>query len=304
MTSTPDVASSIELEPNEDIIERNAEGEPPLWLWAQTCPLEDCPCRSALVVVAKDRPTLELQVQVVRDVWEEAEDAEAFARGLAAAEISLSDAVIFELDIDSGDVTMPLSESPELTPEVARVEPLVDGDLLDRLASLWYLGKEQEDASIVPIEPSELTDYKPGQLLAWDEVYEGARMDVYRVEQGDNEIEAEAIETYCVRAGCECNEVKIQFYEISEEEAGYIGTVAVKVEEPVSVAFTAEETERPLLEAFWAKFQKRYPAWVTRLAYRAEQMAAFGERLNRKPSKPPTKPWVSSSRKRKPKSQS
>ena len=78
MTSTSESESTFELEPNEDIIERHVEGEPSLWLWVQTCPLEDCPCRAALVVVAKDRPTLELQLSVVRDVWDEAEDDVAF----------------------------------------------------------------------------------------------------------------------------------------------------------------------------------------------------------------------------------
>ena len=193
---------------------------------------------------------------------------------------------------------MPLSESSELSPAVAAVVSLVDGELLDRIASLWFLGKEQEDASQKAIEPSQLKDYQVGQLLAWDEVYDGARMDVYRHEQGEDVLEAEAIDTYCVRPGCECNEVRIQFYEIGKDEEGYIGTVAVKVEEPVSVAFSAEETHRALLETFWTKYQNRYPGWVTRLAHRADTMQAFGERLQRKPSSQPKKPWVSSSRKR------
>jgi hypothetical protein len=294
MTSTSDMSSTFELDPNEDIIERAAEGEPPLWLWVQTCPIEDCPCRTALVVVASDRATLETQVEVVRDVWEDADDAESFARGLDTSDVAVKDVVVFELDIDSGDVTMPLSESDEISDQVAKVVPLVDGELLDRIASLWYIGKELEDSSTTPIKPSELKEYQPGQLLAWDEVYDGARMDVYR-DDGEEEIEAEAIDTYCVRADCECNEVRIQFYEIGEEEDGFIGTVLVKVEEPVTVAFSVKDSHRTLLESFWSKYQKRHPNWVTRLAYRADKMQEFGKLLQRKPSSPPKKQWVSSS---------
>jgi hypothetical protein len=298
MTAPSDTESAFALELNEDIIERHIEGEPSLWLWVQTCPLEDCPCRSALVVVAKDRTTLELQANVVRDVWDDADDEAAFKRGVAASDVAVNDLVAFELDIDSGEVAMPLSESEELSPEVAAVASFVDGELLDHLASLWYRGKEQEDTTQKPIEPSQLKDYQVGQLIAWDEVYEGARMDAYCLEQTESTVEAEAIDTYCVRPGCECNEVHVQFYELGKEEAGFIGTVAVKLEEPVRVTFSVDENRRSLLEALWSKYQQRYSNWTARLAARADKMQLFGERLNRKSSTQPKKLWVSSSRKR------
>jgi len=298
MNSPQDIEPPFDLEPNEDIIERSVEGEPTLWLWVQTCPIEDCPCRTALVVVAKDKQTLGEHVNLVRDTWDEAEDAEGFVKsiGEVAPDATI---VAFELDIDSGDIAMPLSESEELSKEVTEVASLVDGELLDRIASLWYLGKDQEDSSVIAVEPSKLTDYRIGQLLAWDEVHEGARMDVFRVPTGDDFIEAEAIDTYCVRPKCECNEVRIQFYEVGEEE-GYIGTVAVKLEEPVGLSFHCEETRRSELEAFWLKYQARHPRWVMRLSHRADEMQKFAEKLHEKPQGKPQKPWVGSSRKRNP----
>lgn len=296
MTDQSDSELPFELEPNEDVIERVVEGEPSLLLWVQTCPTDDCPCRVALVVVAQDRQELGDKVAIVREAWDEAEDAAAFAKALQSAPIK--EIVAFEIDIDSGDIGIPLAEERETTSEVAKYAELVDGQLLDRLASLWYLGKDQEDASQIAIEPGQIKDFRPGQLLAWDEVYEGARMDVYRDGAGEDVVEVEAIDTYCVRPKCECNEVRVQFYEIGEEEEGHLGSVAVKLEEPVTVAYHGDESRRALLETFWAKFQKRHPDWVTRLAGRAELMQQFGEKLNRKSSTQPKKPWVSSSRKR------
>lgn len=298
MTSDQDAALPFELEPNEDLIEREAAGEPSIWLWVQTCPLEDCPCRSALVVVGKDREVLAAQVDLVREAWDDAEDADAFLKTLKSSEIG-STAVAFEVDIDSAEVTMPLSESETLSPEVEKVASLVDGELLDRITSLWHLGKEQPDSSTIPIEPSELKDYRVGQLLAWDEVYEGARMDVFLTEIAGEPLEAEAIDTYCVRPKCECNEVRIQFYELGEEEAGFIGTVAIKLEEPVGISLQAEDGRRPMLEALWNLYLERHPRWVPRLAHRADTMQKFGERLNSTPQSKNRKPWVSSSHKRK-----
>ncbi|MGC4063211.1 MAG: hypothetical protein QM784_00885 [Polyangiaceae bacterium] len=285
----------FDLEPNEDVIERTTPDEPSQFFWVQTCPLPDCPCRTALVVAATDRPTLDRHAEVVSEAWEEAQDESAFCKCVKDA-LGDTEVIAFEVDIDSGDVSMPVSEETSLSPKVADVARLIDGDFLDRVASVWLLGKGQDDTSQVPIDPGDLKDYRVGQLLAWDEVYEGGRMDVYRIERGDDPLEVEAIDTYCVRAKCECNEVRIQFYELGKEEAGFIGTVAIKLEEPVSVALHAPEQNRETLDTFWDKYQKRNPNWVARLAHRADAMQSFGDRLDQLKRRPPRK-WVSSSNK-------
>jgi hypothetical protein len=296
MTSPDPTENTFELEPNEDVIERTSPDEPAQFFWVQTCPLPDCPCRTALVVAAKDRPTLDRHAEVVSEVWQEAEDEAAFRTGLHDA---LGDAEVtaFEVDIDSGDVSMPISEELELSPRVAEVAGLIDGDFLDRIASVWLLGKGQDDTSQVPIDPGELKDYREGQLLAWDEIYEGGRMDIYRIESGEEPLEVEAIDTYCVRPKCECNEVRVQFYELGKEEDGFIGTVAIKLEEPVSVALHAPEQNREKLDTFWDKYQKRHPNWIARLSHRADAMQSFGDRLHQLKRNPPRK-WVSASNKR------
>jgi hypothetical protein len=123
-------------------------------------------------------------------------------------------------------------------------------------------------------------------------------MDVYRFGESDDAIEAEAIETFCVRPQCECNEVRVQFYEIGKDEEGHLGTVSIKVEEPVSVSMHVPEPNRAMLESFWSMYQKRHPNWVLRLAHRAEVMQQFGVRLHQKSQNAAKKPWVSASRKR------
>lgn len=306
--------SELDLDPHEDIIERAAPGEQPLLLWAQTCPIEDCPCRAVLVVAAESREQLDAHVSVVRAAWQESENDTDFVAAIP------NDAVVFEVDIDSGEVTMPMSESKELSAAVARVAQLIDGDLLDRFASQWYLGKEMPDATSEPVAPASIRDYKVGQLLAWDEVYAGARMDIYA--QGGAAVEA--IETYCVRPKCECNDVHIQFYELpasamtdadeldsdedddsdapddhDDDEHVFVGTVSIKVEEPIQIAYEPDQGQAGRLEDLFKLYQARYPSWAPRLARRADLMAAFGEKLHTYLEQQRRKPWVSTSRKRK-----
>jgi hypothetical protein len=318
------------LEPNEDFIERTAPGEAPLWLWAQTCPLEDCPCRVALLVAAPNRAQLEADSAIVREAWSEVEDADDFSARVPA------NVVAFEVEIDSGVINMPLAEDTALSPAVAAVANRIDGDLLDRLASLWYLGKGLEDLSVKALEPEEIKDFKPGQLLAWDEVHEGARMDVFVT---DN-VAVEAIDTYCVRPRCQCNDVHIQFYQLPEgldDESGlddeadsddnlpaqeavsqpnnagpddesehdqadlehlYLGTVCIKVEQPPSLTQQPAPGHQDALASVMRQFQARHPNWVQRLAARADVMARFGEKLHAHLERQRRKPWVSASRKR------
>ncbi|HEY5956943.1 MAG TPA: hypothetical protein VIV60_10340 [Polyangiaceae bacterium] len=307
----------VELEPNEDIIERTAPGEEPLWLWAQTCPLEDCPCRVALMVAASSREQLDAHAAVVREAWSEVEDAADFSARVPP------NVIAFEIEIDSGLATMPLAEDEVLSPGVAEIVKRLDGELLDRLASLWYLGKDLEDLSVKALEPADIKDFKPGQLLAWDEVYEGARMDVFLMEDGSA---VEAIDTYCVRPKCQCNDVHIQFYQLPDsldgspdddddatsqptssepehdesdlEEHVFLGTVGIKVEQPVSVTYQPAPNQSEALASMLRRYQERYPNWVERLAQRADAMAQFGDKLHAHLEQQRRKPWVSSSRKR------
>lgn len=319
----PNAGDDLEL--NEDIIERLDSDKEPLLLWVQTCPGESCPCRSALVVAAGSRAQLDAHVEIVRQLWDETDDAAAFAAQVPA------DVVAFEIDIDSGEVVMPMSNDANVTPAVKLVAHQIDGDLLDRLASLWYLGKEQPDAATQAVSPSEIRDYTPGQLLAWDEVHIGARADIYSVDG----LALEAIETYCVRPKCQCNDVHIQFYELpvtssteldgdasdgagendedddehADEHADddveheldghvYVGSVSVVVEDPVKTKFVPGEGQAKALERLFEAYKARYPSWAPRLAARATAMAAFGERLHAHLEQQRRKPWVSSSRKR------
>lgn len=302
---------TLDLDPHEDIIERTAPGEEPLWLWSQSCPLEDCPCRTVLMVAAASREQLDAHVAIVRDAWDEAEDAAGFNSTVP------TDVIAFEVDIDSGLLSMPLAETDKLTPAVEHIASRVDGDLLDRLASQWHLGKQLEDISAVPIDPSDIKQFQSGQLLAWDEVYVGARMDVFIAD----DCTAEAIDTYCVRPKCECNDVHLQFYQLPDQgevessdvqthaDAGgvrhgelehvFLGTVSIKLEDPVQIAYLPDRNQEDLLERLFRRYQERYPNWVARLAERADRMASFGERLHAHLEQKRPKPWVGSSRKRK-----
>jgi hypothetical protein len=311
MSPPDEAAPRFGLEPHEDVIERTAPGEEPLWLWTQTCSVEDCPCRTALVVAAASRDRLDAQIDIVRGAWDEAEDDKAFNAVVPA------DLVAFEIEIDSGEVSMPLADTPEVSPAVGRAAQRIDGDLLDHLASQWHRGKEMADASTVSVQPSSIRDFKPGQLLAWDEVFVGARIDIYPSDGAH----FEAIDTYCVRPKCECNQVHIQFYQLPERDLDaaaawddgnrdesdlddddahvFVGTVSLKLEDPVAVDHQPNQGQGALLQKLFALHQQRYPNWVARLSDRADKMASFGEQLYAYLEQQRSRPWVSASRKRK-----
>lgn len=343
MLTNDEIDDTCDLAPNEDLFERLVSGEEPLWLWAQTCPEDECPCRNALLVAASSREQALEHASVVRELWLEGDDAEEFAAKLPEG------IVAFEIEIDSGEAIMPMSESTPLSEAVARVCRQIDGELLDALSRLWFQGKGHEDLTSIPIEPEALRQFEPGQLLAWDEVYEGARADCYVI--GD--VLVEAIETYCVRPDCQCNEVRVQFYQHaspaegdqpdeddgdaapdgqhSEQDGGlddgaspdgehseqdcdpdddassdehdlegvvYLGTANVVLEDPIRLQLKPSEDHADLLKVAFERYQARYPNWGPHLAQRADKMADFGKRLHAYLTRKHSRPWVSSSRKR------
>ncbi|OXJ25146.1 hypothetical protein CFB82_38810 [Burkholderia sp. HI2714] len=94
-----------------------------------------------------------------------------------------ADLIVFGLDIDTAQALQPHSdERLDLAqhPEVAAIVGHIDGELLDAIGRLWYRGKGLSD----PVEaaltaPGKIHGWQRGEQLAWHEVYEDVRQDLY-----------------------------------------------------------------------------------------------------------------------------
>ena len=116
------------------------------------------------------------------------------------------------MDIDSAEVfSIQAGEPLNLAahPRIADIATRIDGELLDSIGRLWYRGKGWPDPELEfrPAKAIATMGWKPGELLAWDDVCKGLRQDIYVL---DDRV-YEAMELYCPVADCECGEVSVSF---------------------------------------------------------------------------------------------
>lgn len=243
------------------------------WIWVHTCPTPRCPCRSALVLATHDgRETLEARGAPVWQTW--------MAEGGHYREVArtCADLVVFGLDIDTAQALQPHSdERLDLVqhPEVAAIVGHIDGELLDAIGRLWYRGKGLSD----PVEaalsaPGKIHGWQRGRQLAWHEVYEDVRQDLYVL---DDHV-YEAWDFHCPIPSCDCAEVNLHFEPVLPGKTTSPGHVNVHLGgnirlEPEMVR------DRARLEQLWAAFRLRHPRYLERLAHRDVHIKAMGERL-------------------------
>ena len=117
-------------------------GQEPLWIWARTCPVPTCDCRSALIVsTPHSRQALLERARVVDDAWRT-------GAGYLDVASTLEGVEVFQVDIDTVEVlalakgALPALAEP---PNVRAIAERLDGEVLDRIGHLWYLGKGTPD---------------------------------------------------------------------------------------------------------------------------------------------------------------
>jgi hypothetical protein len=146
-----------------------------------------------------DRETLRSRGAEVGEAWLRGRDRVAVAESLAGV-------TVFQLDLDSAEVGPPRSDhrfTPDdlsARPELARVVERIDGEVLDAIGHLWYLGKGTPDPQEARREAPqiEVADWEAGELVGWNEALLGARDDLYLLDDGV----FEATELYCVYKKC------------------------------------------------------------------------------------------------------
>jgi len=263
-------------------------GDEPSWIWAFTCPTRGCACRSALVLAtAGDRETLRSRGAEVGEAW---------LRGLdrVAVAASLADVTVCQLGLDSGEAGPPRSDqrfTPDdlaARPVLARVIERIDGEVLDAIGRLWYLGKGTPDPQDAGREAPqiEIADWKAGELVGWNEALLGARDDLYLLDDGV----FEATELYCVAKGCTCGETVVRFAESkSRDVVQHLGAVRIsRAGEYLTVVVDPDqERDRTRIEQLWAAFQHRHPRYRERFARRAATMQELGPKIVSAPAGQP-----------------
>jgi hypothetical protein len=250
------------------------QGNNAIWIWAFPCPTPGCECRTATVVASGDRETLVARSAPVLEAW-------LGGGSPAEAAADLADVTVLALDIDDGsvfpsggDVAEPFDFDAH--PEARAVVDRIDGEALDAIGRLWYLGKGLPDpeATRLAAPQIKLENWDDDEFLAWGEALEGVRLDIYEV--GGHEYEA--IDIYCVAKGCDCGEVSLDFASLDTSIAPEPGLVRV-ARSGIATFEPAHEKHGALLEELWAAFQKRYPNYRERFARRTAIMRELSPRI-------------------------
>jgi len=251
-------------------------GDNPRWIWAFTCPLPDCDCRTAVVLSTDGgRETLVVRGAPVRDAWLR---GESHAKAAAA----LEGVTAFAIDIDEGSVFPAYAEDRfaafdfDARPEARHVVARIDGETLEELGRLWYRAKGWPDPEEKSRQAPEIVveSWKPGEVVAWGEALVGVRQDIFRF--GDHVFEA--IDLYCVAEGCSCADVVLDFAPIAPRGAPAPGAVCVDGLGEATVE-PEHERHRERLNQLWAAFRKRHPRYRERFGRRSTVMRGLAGRI-------------------------
>lgn len=150
-------------------------GAEPAWMWAHTCAIATCDCRSALIIAT----------HVGRDFL--LERGEAVLDALSARKeapnpgAAIDDLIVFNMDIDSAEVDPSIGDellAMAAHPRIADIATRIDGDLPHSIAQLWYRGKGLPDPDHEVLSGTEIVikGWRRGTLVGWDEVFPGARI--------------------------------------------------------------------------------------------------------------------------------
>jgi hypothetical protein len=229
-------------------------------LWFRLCEAPDCACRDVLVLATREeRDLLEPVVRRVEEAWREG----GRPNERAAALTGVGGPVIgFSIDIDTA-VAAPLGPAM-LDPRAAGVAAGVSGEVLDDLHRRWCAAKGL--AADLPSASWEAS-WKAGDLVAWGEVFEEDRVDVYVRDHREFLVD----ERYCIVAGCACNDLFLGFVDVEAAEE-----VAWLQVDHRTGAIRKRGGERADL---WEAYVARHPRWRQRAADRQASLRVIGARI-------------------------
>ena len=258
-------------------------GNEPLWIWVHTCPDRRCDCREALILATNEgRDALLTRGLPVRESWQ----ARTSYADVAA---QLEEFTPFFLDIDAvkatdleGNPLNPLVMHPRITAAIDRM----DGDVLDAIARLWYIGKGYPDQREMVLGAKSVTipHWRPGELVAYSDTFRWVRSDLYHFDT-EPEILFEAIDAYCIKPDCQCGDVAALFYRLEAVgEPQPLGAAEVNLSGTIHLK--PESGQEETLARLWSAFCKRHPAYLARFAQRDADMKRIGEKTEEVKARP------------------
>ena len=261
----------VRLAPDDGVFE--LPGAEPAWIWVHTCPKPECECRSALVLATNaGRKVLLQRGAAVHAAWSTGEI------GYYKFAAKLDNLLAFHIDIDTAEVFALEGDKPlDLArhPLSGALAERIDGDLLDSIGRLWYRGKGWTDPEQQTLlaKKAKIRGWRPGEMLAWDDVCTGVRQDYYVLEDRLYE----AVEMYCPVPDCECGEVVVAFE--TRVPRGAPSPWHVSVQHTGATKIEPYKKYHDRLDQLWAAFQKRHPNYRARFARRYGTMKSIGARI-------------------------
>jgi hypothetical protein len=203
----------------------------------RVCAARECPCRDVHVV----------GVRIDEAAESVAETAEGFSERRNAGE-EQAEARYFgaTVDITTGEVTP--SEKNQHPDLFAWFAEAVDGELLDHLHGLWMRAKGYRAGA--PRADADLSGWRPGEIVFFDEVFLDERQDLYAIE-GRTYLVTDG---HCVNPACTCAEACLSFALVREEggAAEGVGTIVV------DMGAGTFKSEEPVLRQVWARVRGRH----------------------------------------------
>ncbi len=265
-------------------------GPPGTWIWALTCPIPDCDCRSTLVLSLNgSREALLERGKPIAAAWlqdgDHAAATEALA-GLTCFAVDLDTLEVFsaaykpQADNDASPDSDEQSEGGapldlEAHPAIKAVAERLDDQVLESIAALWYRGKGLElppepglDGAPIPVE-----EWEKEQLIDWHSAHHCLRADLYVQDDTCYEV----FEMYCVETDCSCKSVSLVFSPLAAEDAGGVGLVEFDGTTAELAPEADEQRER--LGALWEAFCTRHAPHQEYFARRCAVMHGFAGRF-------------------------
>lgn len=244
-----------------------------LWL-ARACSNALCSCRDAHVLIYGTDDRL---------LWAEESDDDKLVlehRDIEGRAPRIERRAKVYIDVDSGDIEADRNRAND-DALVSWAKEQIDEPLLALLRKRFAEAKERGSESLVlDFEPRL---WKPGELLGYSLVHPNGAVEI---EHNGKRCFVE--DQHCVKPGCDCEDVVLDFHLIDDDtkRATYVGSVWIALDALRSPELEPEPNQQLLLRSLFDEY-KRIDLGLQGLAHRRIRMRALGPELHRRAQKQP-----------------
>lgn len=160
------------------------------------------------------------------------------------------------------------------------LEEALDPTALEELRSRWRLFKEQRRREAAretarTWRDQDWTEWDGEAPVGWYEVHPETAEDRYRL----NGATYEALDRYCIRPGCDCQDALVSFHRVVDDEIGeMIGEVFVEAESGEVVGTNNAPGEHRVLIYLWSLYEASHD--LSELDRRHREMRRLGPQIH------------------------